>query len=149
MGIHTRRQGEPGDANGPTGRMRLFSGPLSMFGAKAQIAALEKGLDFDLVMVPFDMKHLYEPKNPDVLRINPKRQVPVLIHGDLEIFDFDSDLRVFRTPTAKPCALAQPTDGQGPSAFARAQIRRGLFPTHYPPDGASREPWRAGRDRSG
>src|ERR687891_2063 len=66
-------------------RMRLFSGPLSMFGAKAEIAALEKGLDFDLVMVPFEEK--YEPKHPEVLRINPKQQVPVLIHGDLEIFD--------------------------------------------------------------
>ena len=65
--------------------MRLFSGPLSMFGAKAQIAALEKGLDFDLVMVPYDKS--YEPKHPEVLRVNPKRQVPILIHGELEIFD--------------------------------------------------------------
>jgi glutathione S-transferase len=70
-----------------TARLRLYSGPLSMFGAKAQIAALEKGLDFELVMVPFDMKRLYEPRHPEVLRVNPKRQVPVLIHGDLEIFD--------------------------------------------------------------
>jgi len=68
-------------------KLRLFSGPLSMFGAKAQIAALEKGLDFELVMVPFDMTRGYEPKHPEVVRVNPKRQVPVLIHGDLEIFD--------------------------------------------------------------
>ena len=68
-------------------KMRLFSGPLSMFGAKAQIAALEKGLDFELVMVPFDMTRGYEPKHPEVVRVNPRRQVPVLIHGDLEIFD--------------------------------------------------------------
>jgi glutathione S-transferase len=65
--------------------MRLFSGPLSMFGAKAEIAALEKGLDFEVVMVPFEER--YEPKHPEVLRINPKQQVPVLIHGDLQIFD--------------------------------------------------------------
>jgi glutathione S-transferase len=68
-------------------RIRLFSGPLSMFGAKAQIACLEKGLDVETVMVPFGMKELYQPKHPEVLRINPKRQVPVLIHGDVEIFD--------------------------------------------------------------
>lgn len=68
-------------------RFTLYSGPLSMFGAKAQIAALEKGLEFDLVMVPFDFTQLYTPKHPEVLRINPKRQVPVLVHGDLEIFD--------------------------------------------------------------
>lgn len=68
-------------------RLVLYSGPLSMFGAKVQIAALEKGLDFELVMVPFDMKLLYQPKHPEVLRINPKGQVPVLVHGDLELFD--------------------------------------------------------------
>jgi glutathione S-transferase len=82
---------QPGGAPGPAptgpGRMRLYSGPLSMFGAKVEIAALEKGLDFELIMVPFEMKRLYEPKHPEVLRVNPKRQVPVLIHGDLEIFD--------------------------------------------------------------
>ena len=37
-------------------KMRLFSGPLSMFGAKVQIAAHEKNIDFELVMVPFTMK---------------------------------------------------------------------------------------------
>ncbi len=72
-------------------KIQLYSGPLSMFGAKAQIAALEKRIDITLIMVPFEMKALYEPKHPDVLRINPKRQVPVLIHkgpwGELEIFD--------------------------------------------------------------
>ena len=67
--------------------MRLYSGPLSMFGAKAQIAATEKGLDLELVMVPFEMRRLYEPKHPEVVRINPKRQVPVLVHGEVEIFD--------------------------------------------------------------
>jgi len=75
------------DRSGSQTRMRLFSGPLSMFGAKAQIAAHEKAIDFELVMVAFDMNHRYEPKHPEVLRINPKRQVPVLINGDLEIFD--------------------------------------------------------------
>jgi glutathione S-transferase len=58
-----------------------------MFGAKAQIAALEKGLDFDLVMVPYDSARGYNPKHPEVLRVNPKGQVPVLVQGDLGIFD--------------------------------------------------------------
>ena len=59
--------------------MKLYSGPLSMFGAKAEIALREKGIDFELVMVPFEMKTLYQPKHPEVARINPKRQVPVLV----------------------------------------------------------------------
>ena len=67
--------------------MKLLSGPLSMFGAKVEIAAHEKAIDFELVMVPFDPARGYDPKHPDVLRINPKRQVPVLIDGDLELFD--------------------------------------------------------------
>jgi glutathione S-transferase len=82
--------------------MILYSGPLSMFGAKAEIAAREKGLDFELVMVPFDMKRLYEPKHPEVLRINPKRQVPVLVHGDLEIFDSTQIFEYFEDLRREP-----------------------------------------------
>jgi glutathione S-transferase len=89
-------------ARNPTAPIRLFSGPLSMFGAKAQIAALEKGLAFELVMVPFDMKRLYEPKHPEVLRINPKRQVPVLIHGAVEIFDSTQIFEYFEDLKPQP-----------------------------------------------
>ena len=67
--------------------MTLYSGPLSMFGAKVQIAALEKGLEFEVVMVPYTSAQGYSPKHPEVLRINPKAQVPVLTHGPVEIFD--------------------------------------------------------------
>lgn len=68
--------------------LKLFSGPLSMFGAKAQIALLEKGIGFDLIMVPFDRDDRYEPKHPEVLRVNPVRQqVPVLVDGEVELFD--------------------------------------------------------------
>jgi len=67
--------------------MKLYSGPLSMFGAKAEIAALEKGVDCDREFVPFSLAALYQPTHPVVTRVNPKRQVPVLVDGDLEIFD--------------------------------------------------------------
>jgi glutathione S-transferase len=67
--------------------MKLYSGPLSMFGAKAEIALREKGLSFELEMVAFSQTQGYSPKHPEVLRVNPKRQVPVLIDGDVEIFD--------------------------------------------------------------
>lgn len=58
-----------------------------MFGAKVQIAALEKALDFDVVMVPYTSAQGYSPKHSEVLRINPKAQVPVLTHGPVELFD--------------------------------------------------------------
>jgi len=67
--------------------MTLYSGPLSMYGAKVHIAALEKSLAIKVVLVPFTDDHRYEPKHPEVLRINPKGQVPVLVHGEVEIFD--------------------------------------------------------------
>jgi glutathione S-transferase len=58
-----------------------------MFGAKVEIALREKGLAFDLEMVAFDRERGYLPKHPEVLRVNPKRQVPVLLDGSVEIFD--------------------------------------------------------------
>jgi glutathione S-transferase len=97
--------------------MKLYSGPLSMFGAKAEIAAREKQLDFELVMVPFDMAALYQPKHPEVLRINPKRQVPVLVDGDLEIFDSTQIFEYFET--LKPVPALWPAE---PKARARARL---------------------------
>ena len=101
--------------------MKLYSGPLSMFGAKVEIALAEKAIDFELVMVPFEMKTLYQPKHPEVLRINPKRQVPVLVDpgagGDLEIFD---STQIFEyVETVKPEPALWPAD---PRARARARL---------------------------
>jgi len=67
--------------------IELYSGPLSMFGAKAEIAVLEKGIACQRTFVPFSLATLYEPKHAVVARVNPKGQVPVLVDGDLEIFD--------------------------------------------------------------
>jgi glutathione S-transferase len=97
--------------------IKLYSGPLSMFGAKAQIAALEKQIDVTVVMVPFDMKALYEPKHPDVLRINPKRQVPVLVHAGLEIFDSTQIFEYLEDLAPKP-----PLWPVGPAERARARL---------------------------
>ena len=67
--------------------IQLYSGPVSMFGAKAEIAVLEKGIACERIFVPFSLATLYAPKHPLVARVNPKGQVPVLVDGDLEIFD--------------------------------------------------------------
>lgn len=82
--------------------MRLYSGPLSMFGAKVEIAALEKGLPVKVFMVPYDPQRGYEPKHPDVLRINPKHQAPVLIDGDLEIYDSTQIFEYFEHLSPSP-----------------------------------------------
>src|ERR1700716_1454923 len=97
--------------------MKLYSGPLSMFGAKAEIAAREKGLDVELIMVPFEMKTLYQPKHPEVLRTNPKRQVPVLIDEDLELFDSTQIFEYFESVKPEP-----PLWPAEPKARARARL---------------------------
>src|SRR5260370_30190953 len=101
----------------PLPTITLYSGPLSMYGAKAHIAALEKGLAVDLVMVPFTDDHRYDPKHPEVLRINPKRQVPVLIHGAVEIFDSTQILEYFEHVQPQP-----PLWPAAPAARAQARL---------------------------
>lgn len=67
--------------------MKLYTGPLSLFARKAEIALLEKGRPFESVIVPFSQTKGYSPKHPEVLAANPKGQVPVLVDGDLAVFD--------------------------------------------------------------
>ncbi len=97
--------------------LRLYSAPLSMFGAKAEIALREKGVPFELVMVPFVKGDRYEPRHPEVVRINPKGQVPVLVDGAVELFDstliFEYLEDAFPEPALWPAGAA-----------ARAEARR-------------------------
>jgi glutathione S-transferase len=67
--------------------MRLYSGPLSLFTAKVRIALGEKGLAYERVEVGWSLARRYEPRHPDVLALNPKGQVPVLVDGDLVVYD--------------------------------------------------------------
>jgi glutathione S-transferase len=67
--------------------MKLFSGPLSLFSAKTRIALAEKGLAHELVQVGWNPRTAYEPHHPEVVALNPKRQVPVLVDGDVVVYD--------------------------------------------------------------
>jgi glutathione S-transferase len=67
--------------------MRLYSGPLSLFTAKVRIALAEKGLAYERVEVAWSVARRYEPHHPDVLALNPKGQVPVLVDGDVVVWD--------------------------------------------------------------
>ncbi len=82
--------------------LKIYSGPLSMFAAKVEIAAHEKGLAFELVMVPFEFGPGYSPKHPEVMRINPKSQVPVLVDGAAEIFDSTQIFEYFEDRWPEP-----------------------------------------------
>jgi glutathione S-transferase len=67
--------------------MLLYSGPLSLFSRKVEIALAEKGVSFDRVLVPLTQTKGYAPKHPAVIAANPKRQVPVLVDDDLTLYD--------------------------------------------------------------
>ncbi len=67
--------------------MRLYSGPLSLFSAKTRIALAEKGLQHELIQVGWSRADRYLPYHPEVERLNPKKQVPVLIDGDVTVYD--------------------------------------------------------------
>ncbi len=67
--------------------MLLYSGPLSLFARKVEIALGEKGILFERVMVPFSQTRGYAPKHEAVLAANPKAQVPVLIDGETTLYD--------------------------------------------------------------
>ena len=67
--------------------IQLYSGPLSLFTAKIRIALAEKGVEYERVDVPFTRADGYSPKHPKVLELNPKGQVPVLVDGDLVLWD--------------------------------------------------------------
>src|SRR5262245_58858953 len=67
--------------------MRLYSGPLSLFTAKVRVALAEKGLAYERTEVGWSLAKRYEPHHPDVVALNPKRQVPVLADGDVAVYD--------------------------------------------------------------
>lgn len=96
--------------------MRLYSGPMSLFGAKAQIAIAEKGLDFELIMVPFSMRRRYQPKHPEVVRVNPRAQVPVLIDGAVEVADSTQIFEYIEAAYPDP-----PLWPNGPAGVTRAR----------------------------
>lgn len=67
--------------------MKLYSGPLSLFTAKVRVALAEKGLAYERIEVGWSLANRYEPHHPDVVALNPNRQVPILVDGDTVVYD--------------------------------------------------------------
>ena len=67
--------------------MKLYSGPLSLFTAKVRIALAEKGIPYERVDVGWSLRDRYLPHHPEVAALNPKREVPVLVDGDVVVYD--------------------------------------------------------------
>ena len=97
--------------------MKLYSGPLSLFTAKVRVALDEKDLDYQRIDVGWSLADRYEPHHPDVVLLNPRRQVPVLVDGDLVVCDSTQILEYLEDAYPQP-SLRPPT------CAGRARCRR-------------------------
>lgn len=126
--------------------MHLYSGPLSLFSRKVEIALAEKGLSFSRTMVPFSQTRGYAPRHEAVLAANPKGQVPVLVDGEITLYDSTVILEYLEDAYPEPALY--PRD---PRSRARCRqfeleadevllepVRKLMFRTEPPGDAAQR-----------
>jgi glutathione S-transferase len=66
--------------------MKLYTTALSPYSAKVRAALYEKKLAFEPIEVPF-ARAGFLSKPPELLRINPRGEVPVLIDGKVALYD--------------------------------------------------------------
>ncbi len=127
--------------------LKLYSGPLSLFSKKVEIALNEKQIPFEREIVAFTQARGYEPRHPAVLAHNPKRQVPVLVDGDLALFDSTVILEYLEE--AYPAPSLYPTSPQDRARcrlieldadeILFAPVRNLLYRTEPPHRDASRQ----------
>src|SRR5262245_1731671 len=67
--------------------MKLWSGVLSPFSTKVRIALAEKGLEYEMLQIPWTRQTLWGPKPPEFLAVSPHGKVPVLIDGEATVYD--------------------------------------------------------------
>jgi glutathione S-transferase len=67
--------------------MKLWSGLLSPFSAKVRIVLAEKDLPVEIMPIPWSRQTLWGPKPSEFVAVSPRGQVPVLIDGDVVVYD--------------------------------------------------------------
>lgn len=67
--------------------MELWSGVLSNNAAKVRIVLAEKQASYEVIELPWTKADQWEPKPEKLWQVNPRGQVPVLVDGDLTLFD--------------------------------------------------------------
>jgi glutathione S-transferase len=138
--------------------VRLYSGPLSLFTAKVRIALDEKGLAYEKVSVSWSLERRYEPHHPEVVALNPKRQVPVLVDGDVVVYDSTQILEYLEDRAPEPPLYPRDVAGRARCRRLEAEADEWLFPplwdlieeTFYAPAPGTvgRDPARAARARA-
>ena len=137
--------------------MKLYSGPLSLFTAKVRIALEEKGLAYEKVSVPWSLATRYEPHHPDVVALNPKAQVPVLVDGDLVVYDSTQIFEYLEDRYPAPPLYPRDVAGRARCRRLEAAADEQIFPfvwdlvenAFYPPGPGGRDEARLARARGG
>jgi glutathione S-transferase len=137
--------------------VKLYSGPLSLFTAKVRIALAEKGLAYERIEVGWSLARRYEPHHPDVVALNPKRQVPVLVDGDVVVCDSTLIFEYLEDRYPQPALHPADPAGRARSRQLEAAADEILFPHvwelidggFYPAGAAGRDGKRIERARAG
>jgi glutathione S-transferase len=96
--------------------MKLYTHKLSPYSAKVRIALEEKGLAFEEVALPIRRSGIVE-KPAELLAINPRGQVPTLVHGDVKLHDSTVILEYLEDLKPRP-----PLYPRGAAERARARL---------------------------
>jgi glutathione S-transferase len=137
--------------------MKLYSGPLSLFTAKVRIALAEKGLPYQRIEVGWSPERRYQPHHPDVVALNPKRQVPVLVDGELVVYDSTLILEYLEDAYPETPLLPRDATGRARCRQLEAAADELLFPhvwdlieeAFYPASAGGRDEARLARAREG
>jgi glutathione S-transferase len=136
--------------------MKLYSGPLSLFTAKVRIALAEKGLAYEKVSVPWSLATRYEPKHPDVVALNPKAQVPVLVDAEIAVYDSTQIFEYLEDRYPEPPLYPRDVAGRARCRRLEAAADEQLFVpvwdliecSFYPPGAGGRDEARLARARA-
>jgi glutathione S-transferase len=136
--------------------MKLYSGPLSLFTAKVRVALAEKAVPYELISVPFSRARGYAPKLPEMVAINPKGQVPVLVDGELAIYDSTLILEYLEERRPDPPLYPRDLASRARCRQLEAAADEILFPqvweliaeVFYKPDPAQRDAARVAGSRA-
>jgi glutathione S-transferase len=137
--------------------MKLYSGPLSLFTAKTRIALAEKQLAYERIDVGWSLDRRYDPHHPEVVAINPKREVPVLVDGDVVVYDSTQIFEYLEDRYPAPPLYPGDVAGRARCRRLEAAADEQLFPhvwplieeRFYPPRAPGRDPERARRAEAG
>ncbi len=108
--------------------MKLYSGPVSLFTAKVRIALAEKGLAYERTEVGWSITDRYLPHHPEVVALNPKAEVPILVDGDVTLYDSTVILEYLEDRYPNPPLYPSHPAGKGRCRQLEAAADEVIFP---------------------